>query len=97
MTGSADGADGTPVPLAWSIVGGGAVSAEEIAALAVALTPVPAPPVESHQDDADVAQQSAWARAAIIEGIGGRPPASMQDLVQGRFGLGHVGDPAGQR
>ncbi len=73
------------------VTGGGEPSPEELAAIVVALTPVV---VEEAADDAgrdDVPR--GWNRAALIEGVGGRPSASLPDLVSGRFGLGHIGDP----
>ncbi len=76
-----------PASVAFRVTGGGELSAEDLAALTVALTPVGAPAARPSP------RGGGWARAAIIEGIGGRPPASLPDLVQGRFGLGHVGDP----
>ena len=77
-------------PVAFAVTGGGEVGAEELAAITVALTPVA---VADDGDDAAHARMAGWRRAAFIEGIGGRPSASRQDLVQGRFGLGYVGDP----
>ena len=70
------------------VTGGGEPTPEQLAALAIALTPVAG-------DDGDAAPDNVprgWRRAALIEGVGGRPSASLPDLVQGRFGLGHVGD-----
>ena len=81
-------------PVAWAVTGGGVPTPAELAAIAIALTPVPAPAVDVPDDEATGSRRVAnWVRAAIVEGIGGRPPTSMQDLDQGRFGLGHVGDP----
>lgn len=83
-------------PVDWAVVGGGSPTAEQLAAIAIALTPVPVV-VEDRDEGSPEDGVSNWRRAAIIEGIGGRPPASYQDLVQGRTGLGHVGDPVSQR
>lgn len=74
--------------VAFRVTGGGAVTAEELAAVTVALTPIAAT-----TPAATSTVLSGWARAALVEGVGGRPPVSHPDLVQGRFGLGHVGDP----
>lgn len=83
-------------PVAWRVVGGGEPSPAEIAAITIALTPVV---VEIADDDesTDTAGVSHWQRAAIVDAVGGRPAHSWQDLVQGRFGLGFVGDVAGRR
>lgn len=78
----------TPTAPAFVITGGGEPSAEELAAIVIALTPVA---VEEDAGPDDVPR--GWNRAALIEGVGGRPSASLPDLVSGRFGLGHVGDP----
>ena len=73
------------------VTGGGEPSPEELAALVIALTPV----VVQESDGEDPAGgTSGWRRAALIEGVGGRAPVSYPDLTGGRFGLGHVGDPA---
>lgn len=58
------------------IVGGGRPSAEQLAALVVALTPTPPSPAE---ETAPV-REDPWRRAALIEGVGGRPPTSPADL-----------------
>ena len=70
------------------VTGGGEPTPEQVAALVIALTPVAADG-EAAPDDVP----RGWRRAALIEGVGGRPSASLPDLVSGRFGLGHVGDP----
>lgn len=68
--------DEVPAPNARiEVVGGGAVSAEELAAVVVALTPVgggdPSP---------GPAGPPAWARAALLEGVGYRMPTRPSDL-----------------
>ena len=74
--------------VAFAVTGGGEPSAEELAAITIALTPV------AGDDEADDGTQaSGWRRAALVEGVGGRNAASLPDLVSGRMGLGHVGDP----
>ena len=73
------------------VTGGGEPSPEELAALVVALTPVVVAEVADEMPDTG---PRGWRRAALIEGVGGRAPVSYPDLVGGRFGLGHIGDPA---
>lgn len=77
-------------PRAPSIVvtGGGEPTPEQLVAVVIALTPV-APDPAAAPDDVP----RGWRRAALIEGVGGRPSASLPDLTSGRFGLGHIGDP----
>jgi hypothetical protein len=69
--------DGTPdveaPPLAVRVVGGGEPTAEQLAAVLVALTPT------GGGDDGHV-RTAAWTRAAMIEGVGGRPATSPADL-----------------
>lgn len=69
--------DSTQGPTATvRIVGGGTPSAEVLAALAVALTPVTV-------DGADAgggAAMPAWAQAALLENVGGRRIAAPADL-----------------
>lgn len=88
--GPADVADRSP---AWEVVRGGTPDTAVVAAITVALTPVA---VAAPADGRVRGAMPNWRRAAIIEAIGGRPASSHQDLVQGRFGLGFVGD-AGRR
>jgi hypothetical protein len=64
----------TTPPLAFRVVGGGQPTAEELAALLVALTPV------GSGDGGERASTPAWTRAALLEGVGGRPAASPADL-----------------
>lgn len=73
----------------FAVTGGGEPSDEELAAITVALTPVVVEAADGGRDDVP----RGWNRAALIEGVGGRPSASLPDLVSGRFGLGHIGDP----
>lgn len=91
MTDATGGAD-PDAPVAWRVVRGGDLSPEEVAAITVALTPVPAVD-DDHAADRPHHGPSNWQRAALVVGVGGRPPTSVQDLVGGRFGLGHVGNP----
>jgi hypothetical protein len=66
----------TPSPLALQLVGGGEPTPEELAAVLVALTPV------GGDDGGDGSPATpAWTRAAMLEGIGGRPAASPADLA----------------
>jgi hypothetical protein len=58
----------------YVVVGGGEPTAEELAALAVALTPVVV-------EDGAPAADPAWVRAALQEGIGRRPFVSADDLA----------------
>jgi hypothetical protein len=63
----------TAPPLALRVLAGGEPTDEELAALLVALTPT--------GDDAPAVEgPPAWTRAAILEGVGGRPAASPTDL-----------------
>ncbi|MEX1179057.1 MAG: hypothetical protein WEB09_11405 [Nitriliruptor sp.] len=55
------------------VVHGGEASAEELAALVVALTPVGG-------EDTDPDTTPAWARAALLEGVGMLPPTHPADL-----------------
>ena len=73
------------------VTGGGEPSPEELAAVVLALTPVVVPAEEG--DDAPGHVLTGWRRAALLEGVGGRPAVSHPDLVGGRSGLGRVGDP----
>jgi hypothetical protein len=66
----------TPPPLALRVVGGGEPTAEELAAILVALTPT-----GGDGGDERGPTQPAWSRAAMLEGIGGRPAASPADLA----------------
>lgn len=58
------------------VVGGGVATAEQLAAVVVALTPVAGP-----DEDAAVSDVPAWARAGLLENVGGRRVASRADLV----------------
>lgn len=55
---------------------GGELSDEEVAAVVIALTPVDGGDVERD------ARPPSWRRAAIIEGLGGRPVSSAWDLAR---------------
>lgn len=67
----------------YRIVGGGEPTPEQLAALAIALTPVARP------DDAVAADAtSRWALAALREGVGHRTFVAAPDLDGGRFPLG---------
>ena len=57
------------------VVGGGSATPEQLAALVVALTPV------AVADDETVHRPPAWARAALMENIGGMRVASPADLA----------------
>lgn len=78
----------TPQSPSIVVTGGGDPTPEQLAALVIALTPV-AGDGDGEPDNVP----RGWRRAALIEGVGGRPSASLPDLVSGRFGLGHIGDP----
>lgn len=60
------------------VVGGGVPSHAELAALTVALTPVAGP--DASAGDA-VEPTPAWARAALLEGVGHRIPTRPSDLA----------------
>lgn len=81
--------DETPRAPDIVVTGGGTPTSEQLAAVVIALTPVAVP----DRDEAPDTVPRGWRRAALIEGVGGRPSASLPDLTSGRFGLGHIGDP----
>jgi hypothetical protein len=83
-------ADEETVQPAIVVTGGGEPTPAELAAIVVALTPVAVADEGAVGPDS---RPSGWGRAALIEGVGGRPAVSRPDLVSGRFGLGRVGDP----
>ncbi|MFP5310269.1 MAG: hypothetical protein ACLGIR_11925 [Actinomycetes bacterium] len=56
------------------VVGGGAPTPEELAALIVALTPA------GGGADAAVPVAAAWSRAALLEGVGARPMVSAAEI-----------------
>ncbi|MEX1162093.1 MAG: hypothetical protein WEB03_00790 [Nitriliruptor sp.] len=64
------------------VVGGGTVGAEQLAAVVVALTPSGA------DDPSGDTAAPAWARAALLEGVGLLPPTRPSDLQQVTV-LGH--------
>ena len=70
----------------YVVTGGGTPTAEQLAALAVAMTPV-AVAAEADLSVPPAGQPSAWARAAILEGIGHRTFVARPDLAAGRFPL----------
>ncbi len=78
------GADGVPDLPRYRIVGGGEPTPEQLAALAIALTPV------ARADDGAPAADatSRWALAALREGVGHRTFVAAPDLDGGRFPLG---------
>lgn len=59
----------------YVVVGGGSPTAEQVAALTVALTPVAVRDVEH------TAEPSGWLRAALLEGVGHGPFASPAQLA----------------
>lgn len=76
MSDQADGSDVLP-PDRIEVVGGGRPSDEQLAALAVALTPVGGQPPPPAVGDG----VPAWARAALLEGVGLRTPTRPSDLA----------------
>lgn len=72
------------------VTGGGVPSDAELAALVVALTPVALTPVAQASTGVEVTrrrdQVPAWARAALLEGVGGRRPTRPSDLSVARGG-----------
>lgn len=62
------------------VVGGGTPTDAELAALVVALTPV------ATGDGPRSPQVPAWARAALLENVGGRRPSRPSDLGLSVFG-----------
>ncbi len=76
-----DDAPGTQPPTARiEVLGGGTVGAEQLAAVVVALTP-------SGSDEDPGVAAPAWARAALLEGVGMLPPTRPSDLRQ----VSHLG------
>lgn len=72
--------DTAPAPTARiEVVAGGEPSAEELAALVVALTPVA---VVGDADEVSASRPggSAWTEAGLLEGVGFRPFVSVDDL-----------------
>jgi hypothetical protein len=63
----------SPAP-ALRVLAGGQPTPEELAALVVALTPTGGADPQGRSGPAP------WLRAAMIEGVGGRPPTSPADL-----------------
>lgn len=78
--------DTAPDTPRYVITGGGTPTPEQLAALAVAMTPVV---VEDGGDDAPSSgARTNWAHAALLEGVGHRTFVAMPDLAGGRFPLG---------
>lgn len=78
-------ADEAPDTPRYVVTGGGTPTAEQLAALAVAMTPVAAPDVEDEGSPSGA--PSNWAHAALMEGVGHRTFVAMPDLAGGRFPL----------
>jgi hypothetical protein len=78
-------ADETPDAPRYVITGGGTPTPEQLAALAVAMTPVAVP---EEDDGPRSGAVSLWGHAAILEGVGHRTFVAMPDLAAGRFPLG---------
>ena len=78
-------ADETPDTPRYVITGGGTPTVEQLAALAVAMTPVA---VEVEDDGPSSGAASHWAHAALLEGVGHRTFVAAPDLAGGRFPLG---------
>lgn len=76
--------DATPDTPRYVITGGGTPSAEQLAALAVAMTPV----VVEDADTPTGPPGGNWQAAAIREGVGHRTFVALPDLQAGRFPLG---------
>jgi hypothetical protein len=64
-------------PARIEVVGGGRVTAEHLAALAVALTPTVG---DGADHDRQPSGPPAWARAALVEGVGLPRPTRPSDL-----------------
>jgi hypothetical protein len=62
------------------VVGGGTPSAAELAAVVVALTPVGPPASDPVGGSTAAGGAGAWARAALLEGVGARPVVSAPEL-----------------
>ena len=79
--------DTAPDTPRYVITGGGTPTPEQLAALAVAMTPVV---VEGADEDAGPPSGAAshWAHAALLEGVGHRTFVAAPDLAGGRFPLG---------
>ncbi len=60
------------------VTGGGEPTAEELAALVIALSPV----AQAEAADAAGDGWSAWGEAALLEGVGFRPFVSVDDVVR---------------
>ncbi|WP_052666130.1 hypothetical protein [Nitriliruptor alkaliphilus] len=78
MTGPTDASPDVPTARI-EVTGGGVPTHAELAALTVALTPVAGPDVTTGVDA--VVGTPAWARAALLEGVGHRTPTRPSDLA----------------
>lgn len=79
--------DQVPPPPRYVVTGGGTPTPEQLAALAVAMTPV-AVADETDDDSPPSGAPSNWAHAALMEGVGHRTFVALPDLAGGRFPLG---------
>lgn len=79
--------DTTPDTPRYVITGGGTPTPEQLAALAVAMTPVVAAD-EGDEEAPTSGARTNWAHAALLEGVGHRTFVAMPDLAGGRFPLG---------
>ncbi len=77
--------DESPEEPRYVITGGGTPTPEQLAALAVAMTPVAVPDEDAGTPPSGAA--SNWAHAALMEGVGHRTFVAMPDLAGGRFPL----------
>jgi hypothetical protein len=75
-----DASDAAP-PTRVEIVGGGSPTAQQLAALVVALTPVPVEVPSDVGADVGPGRLPAWTRAALHEGLGGRRVVRPGDLA----------------
>lgn len=80
-------ADETPDTPHYVVTSGGTPTPEQLAALAVAMTPVVVAE-EPTEDEPASGAVSGWAHAALLEGVGHRTFVALPDLAAGRFPLG---------
>jgi len=73
-----------PAAPRYVIVAGGEPDAATLAALVVALTPVAVAPNATDEPEDRRQRTPAWATAALLEGIGGGPFVSADDLADQR-------------
>ncbi len=64
----------------FAVTGGGEPTEEELAALTVALSEIAASRAEESDAADDDRVTPSWRRAALLEGVGGRPAVSAADL-----------------